>query len=210
MKAPHSSLVIVNVNRRGFLKGVLGAGAFILGIRYIPEGLLAQSNRPVGFETAVDKATLHPSVYVGIDTDGTVHIVAHRSEMGTVIRTSLPLVLADELDADWKRVEIEQARRLDPLSLAIQTDIGFEAFYSSDYERAERQLKSVLEMDPHFAVALHIAGDGDAGGGFAGRGSLQNVSRFAEVVFQCAGEICVARPGRCYFLVFGGVTFANC
>jgi TolB-like protein/DNA-binding winged helix-turn-helix (wHTH) protein/Tfp pilus assembly protein PilF len=51
------------------------------------------------------------------------------------------------------RVEIEQARRLDPLSLAIQTDIGFEAFYSSDYERAERQLKSVLDMDPNFAVA---------------------------------------------------------
>jgi len=51
------------------------------------------------------------------------------------------------------RVEIEHARRLDPLSLAIQTDIGFEAFYSTDYERAERQLKSVLEMDPHFALA---------------------------------------------------------
>jgi len=32
-----------------------------------------------------------------------------RSEMGTVIRTSLPLVLADELDADWKRVKIDQA-----------------------------------------------------------------------------------------------------
>ncbi len=51
------------------------------------------------------------------------------------------------------RVEIEQARRLDPLSLAIQTDIGFEAFYSSDYGRAERQLKSVLAMNPHFALA---------------------------------------------------------
>ena len=51
------------------------------------------------------------------------------------------------------RMEIEQARRLDPLSLAIQTDIGFEAFYSSDYGRAERQLKSVLAMNPHFALA---------------------------------------------------------
>ena len=36
-------------------------------------------------------------------------IVAHRSEMGTVIRTTLPLVVADELDADWKRVKIDQA-----------------------------------------------------------------------------------------------------
>src|SRR5262249_24559655 len=39
----------------------------------------------------------------------TVYIVASRSEMGTVIRTSLPLVVAGELDADWKRVKIEQA-----------------------------------------------------------------------------------------------------
>src|SRR6202158_1976918 len=38
-----------------------------------------------------------------------MQIVAHRSEMGTVIRTSLPLVVADELDADWKRVKIDQA-----------------------------------------------------------------------------------------------------
>ena len=60
-------------------------------------------------DTQADRATLHPNVFVGIDTDGTVHIVAHRSEMGTAIRTSLPLVVADELDADWKRVKIEQA-----------------------------------------------------------------------------------------------------
>ena len=36
-------------------------------------------------------------------------IVAHRSEMGTGIRTSLPMVLADELEADWSRVRVEQA-----------------------------------------------------------------------------------------------------
>jgi isoquinoline 1-oxidoreductase beta subunit len=50
-----------------------------------------------------------PSVFVGIDTDGTVYLVAARSEMGTSSRTSVPLILADELDADWKRVKIEQA-----------------------------------------------------------------------------------------------------
>jgi isoquinoline 1-oxidoreductase beta subunit len=59
--------------------------------------------------TQADRATFHPNVFVGIQQDGTVYIVAHRSEMGTVIRTSLPLVLADELDADWKRVKIDQA-----------------------------------------------------------------------------------------------------
>ncbi len=45
----------------------------------------------------------------GIDSDGTVHIIAHRSEMGTTSHTSVPMILADELDADWKRVKLEQA-----------------------------------------------------------------------------------------------------
>ena len=48
-------------------------------------------------------------VYLGIEPDGTVFLVTHRSEMGTGIRTTLPLVAADELDAAWSRVRIEQA-----------------------------------------------------------------------------------------------------
>ena len=47
-------------------------------------------------------------MYLGIEPDGTVFIVTHRSEMGTGIRTSLPLVAADELDADWSKCRIEQ------------------------------------------------------------------------------------------------------
>ena len=71
----------------------------------MPESLLAQT---AAVRTKADAAALHPSVYLGIDPDGTVHIVTHRSEMGTGIRTSLPMVAADELDADWARVRIEQ------------------------------------------------------------------------------------------------------
>lgn len=98
---------ITNLNRRGFLKGLAGTGAFVLSIRYLP-GLVIQ-NESLTYTTQADLATFHPNVFVGINTDGTVFIVAHRSEMGTVIRTSLPLVVADELDADWKRVTIDQA-----------------------------------------------------------------------------------------------------
>jgi len=98
---------IENVSRRRFLKGAFGAGAFILAVRYVPP-MLAQGQTTYG-GTEADRATFHPNLFVGIQQDGTVYIVAHRSEMGTVIRTSLPLVLADELDADWKRVKIDQA-----------------------------------------------------------------------------------------------------
>src|ERR1700741_3918193 len=98
---------IENVSRRGFLKGLGAAGALVVGAYYTPKMLHRYESDDV--RTDADKATLHPNVFVGIETDGTVHIVAHRSEMGTVIRTTLPMVVADELDADWKRVKIDQA-----------------------------------------------------------------------------------------------------
>ena len=85
---------------------MIAAGALALGVRYYPK-LLVGDRLP--HDTNADHATLHPSVYLGIDPDGTVWIVASRSEMGTTSRTTLPLVVADELDADWKRVKIEQA-----------------------------------------------------------------------------------------------------
>ncbi|HEY2544825.1 MAG TPA: molybdopterin cofactor-binding domain-containing protein [Candidatus Acidoferrum sp.] len=97
---------IQNVSRRGFLKGIVGTGALILAVRYVTPGMEVPS---ADGQTDADRAPFHPNVFLGIETDGTVYIVAHRSEMGTVIRTSLPLVVADELDADWKRVMIDQA-----------------------------------------------------------------------------------------------------
>ena len=103
--AASRTVVTTNVSRRHFLGGVLSAGAFVVAARFVPESLLAQS-APV--RSAADAAVLHPTVYLGIDPDGTVHIVTHRSEMGTGIRTSLPMVAADELDADWARVKVAQ------------------------------------------------------------------------------------------------------
>src|ERR1700747_1855583 len=98
---------IKNVSRRSFLRGsVIAAGALVLGVRFSP-GLAFGDTLP--HDTNADHAALHPSVYLGINPDGMVWIVAHRSEMGTTSRTTLPLVVADELDADWKRVHIEQA-----------------------------------------------------------------------------------------------------
>jgi isoquinoline 1-oxidoreductase subunit beta len=96
-----------NVSRRRFLTGgVIAAGALVLGVRYYSR---LSSGDKLPHDTNADRATLRPGVYLGIDPDGTVWIVASRSEMGTTSRTTLPLVVADELDADWKRVKIEQA-----------------------------------------------------------------------------------------------------
>jgi len=85
------------VHRRGFLEDLFSAGAVILGAAVLPA------------DAAGADAAWMPSVYLGIEPDGTVKIVAHRSEMGTGIRTALPMVVAEELEADWTRVRIVQA-----------------------------------------------------------------------------------------------------
>ena len=54
-------------------------------------------------------ASVAPNVYVNIRNDGIVEIYCHRSEMGQGIRTSLPQVIADELEANWDKVEVIQA-----------------------------------------------------------------------------------------------------
>ena len=97
-----------SASRRGFLKGMLGAGAFVLSVRWMPEQLFAATMNSDPAE-AMSKAVLVPSVYLAIDADGTAYVVAHRSEMGNGVRTSLPRIVADELDADWARVKVVQA-----------------------------------------------------------------------------------------------------
>jgi isoquinoline 1-oxidoreductase subunit beta len=91
--------MIDNSSRRSFLRQAFGAGALVLGARILPTRALA----------ALETAAFSPNIFVGIKSDGTVLIVAHRSEMGTSSRTMVPLILADEMEADWKRVKIEQA-----------------------------------------------------------------------------------------------------
>ncbi len=100
---------IENVSRRGFLQGVLSTGAFVLSLKVLPQSAWAADAKSNGTSAAFDNSVLHPDLFLAINTDGTVYIIAHRSEMGTTSRTSLPLIVADELDADWKRVKLEQA-----------------------------------------------------------------------------------------------------
>ncbi|MGO9846009.1 MAG: molybdopterin cofactor-binding domain-containing protein [Methylocella sp.] len=91
-----------NFTRRGFLQGALASGVFVLGARFVPVAFGAD-----GGDAA--SAAFEPSLWMSIAADGTVTIVAHRSEMGCGSRTALPLVVADELDADWSKVKIDQA-----------------------------------------------------------------------------------------------------
>ena len=90
---------IQKINRRKFLQGLgLSSGALVLGVQFAPS-LLAHSEEKVLFS---------PDVFLSIDETGLVTIISHRSEMGQGVRSTLPLLVADELEADWSRVIVEQ------------------------------------------------------------------------------------------------------
>ena len=98
---------ITNLSRREVLKGVaLGSGLVLglhVGSRKFPFGGVAEA-------AEASSSLFEPNVFLSIDDTGLVTIVASRAEMGTGIKTDLPLVLADELEADWSRVKIVQAQ----------------------------------------------------------------------------------------------------
>ena len=104
------------INRRGFLGGTAGLTfAFTLGSIGIP-GIATAIGAPMGGTV---------NAYVSIAADGTITIMAPGPEMGQGIMTSLPLVVAEEMDADWNQVVIEQS----PLGKAYNNPI-FKAQYA--------------------------------------------------------------------------------
>jgi len=100
--------VLENVSRRHFLKGLVATGGLVVAAEILPaRGALA------AYATGAAKMTggvvSDPHVFIAIDPNGLVTIVAHRAEMGTGSRTSLPMVIAEELEADWSRVKVVQS-----------------------------------------------------------------------------------------------------
>src|SRR6476660_2829552 len=103
MKTETSDHKIFKVNRRDFLRTTsLGVSGLLLGLQF---GCSDTSKKLTGNPEAL----FSPNLFISINGNGDVTLIAHRSEMGTGIRTSLPLIMADELEADWSRVKIVQA-----------------------------------------------------------------------------------------------------
>jgi isoquinoline 1-oxidoreductase subunit beta len=101
------NIAIENVSRRGVLRGLLASGSLVLAAEFLPaRAALAYATGAAKFPGGV---VSDPHVFVSIDPSGIVTIIAHRAEMGTGSRTSLPMVVADELDADWSRVRVKQS-----------------------------------------------------------------------------------------------------
>jgi isoquinoline 1-oxidoreductase beta subunit len=86
------------LSRREFITaGVAASAGLVVGF-YIPRG--SQSHNGELFS---------PNAYLKITPENKIIVVVARSEMGQGVRTSLPMILAEELEADWKLIQIEQA-----------------------------------------------------------------------------------------------------
>ncbi len=89
------------LQRRSFLK-VATAGGFALGA--FPMLAQSQGAAPAAAASAL-KPTQQPSAFVRIDKDGTVTVTINRLDFGQGVQTGLPMILAEELDADWRLVK---------------------------------------------------------------------------------------------------------
>jgi isoquinoline 1-oxidoreductase beta subunit len=94
----------IEFSRRRFLQA---SGGLLLAVN--AAGSVYAQDKKFGADTMPGGTVDDPLVFLSIAADGTVTIVAHRAEMGTGIRTSLPMVVADELEARWDRVRIVQS-----------------------------------------------------------------------------------------------------
>jgi isoquinoline 1-oxidoreductase subunit beta len=101
-------VVLANLSRRGFLQGMTALGGFVLAAGFPSIGAAADPPK-YGADGMPNGWVDDPLVFVAIAADGTVSIVCHRSEMGQGVRTGMPMIVADELEADWKRVRVVQA-----------------------------------------------------------------------------------------------------
>jgi isoquinoline 1-oxidoreductase beta subunit len=103
---------VENVSRRNLLRGGAALGGLVLAVKLLPvRGARAAfpANYSTGAGAMPHGVVTDPRVFVSIAPDGVVTIVASRSEMGTGVRTSLPLIVADEMGADWSRCKVVQA-----------------------------------------------------------------------------------------------------
>jgi isoquinoline 1-oxidoreductase subunit beta len=106
--SPDRPVLLANVSRRRFLQGVTALGGLVLAAGFPALGRAADPPK-YGADGMPNGWVDDPLVFVAIGTDGIVSIVCHRSEMGQGVRTGMPMIVADELEADWKRVRVVQA-----------------------------------------------------------------------------------------------------
>src|SRR2546425_1697145 len=102
-RTPSNDMSHATVNRREFLKTGAAAGASLVIGLYVP------TFDPSASHAAAAREPFKPNAWIEILPDSSVIIWTGRSEMGQGVRTAMPMIVAEELEADWTRVRVAQA-----------------------------------------------------------------------------------------------------
>ncbi|WP_080057630.1 xanthine dehydrogenase family protein molybdopterin-binding subunit [Spirosoma aerolatum] len=87
------------INRRDFLRiGTLASGGLLIGF--------ATSANSTGVRSAPGSTVATLNTFLKIDTDNSIHIILSKVEMGQGIWTTLPMLIAEELDCDWSQIKV--------------------------------------------------------------------------------------------------------
>ncbi len=147
---------ILNISRRDFLKTSGAASALVMGAHFVPGGLVSEASAAT---------VVQPNLFVSIAGDGLVTITCSRAEMGQGVRTGIPMILADELEADWDRCTLWQApgdeTKYDPAGkdgqntdgsrstrhhLDVMRELGAAARYTLESAAAQKWRVSVTDV----------------------------------------------------------------
>lgn len=132
---------IINISRRDFLKtGASIGGGLILGFSLplrVPSG-----------EAASAPVQIMPNAFIRIGADDIVTIIVNHSEMGQGVYTSLPMLVAEELEADWTKIKVEPApvdAVYNHTAFGIQMTGGSSSVWS-EYDRLRKVGAAAREM----------------------------------------------------------------
>ena len=134
---------ILNLSRREFLRvGGLAGGGLILGFYFNPSGSGGQAGAASG-------GPFRPNAFIRISPDDTVTLIMNKSEMGQGVYTSLPMLIAEELECDWNKINLEPA----PVAPAYNhtewgpmQGTGGSSSVHSEWERLRRAGASARDM----------------------------------------------------------------
>ncbi len=104
------NLGIANMSRRGALLG-LSTAAFVLALRLPVQAdeSTGGADKKFAGEGMPNGLRDDPRIFLSLAPDGALTFLCIRSEMGQGVRTGMPMIVADELEADLARVKVQQA-----------------------------------------------------------------------------------------------------
>ena len=128
-------------------------------------------------------AAVAPLAFIKIASDGTITIMAKCPEIGQGVKTMLPMMIAEELDADWSKVRVEQAD-LDETKYGGQSDGG--------------STTTPEQLSADAACRRRLPADADFSGGQAlGRAEAECTTGPSRVVHAKSGTFCwIRRTGH--------------